>query len=87
MLIVLWEDEFNFTHKKAPEGSINLKSLSSCFCFALVSKTGPAVQVFPARTAHLQGRSFRVFWAHQIAYTNPTIFSVSVRHFGHGDCK
>lgn len=49
MLIVLWEDEFNFTHKKPPEGSINLKSLSSYFCFALVSKTGPAVQVFPTR--------------------------------------
>lgn len=87
MLIVLWEDEYNFRHKKPPEGSINLRSFSSCFCFALVSKTGPTALVLPTRTAHLQGRSFRVFWVHQDAHTSPIIFFAHVRYFGHGDCK
>lgn len=49
MLIVLWEDEYNLTHKEPPERFNKLGEFHRCFCSALVCETGPAVVSLPTR--------------------------------------
>lgn len=83
MLIVLWEDEYNSTHKKAPRRFHKFEEFLQLLllCFSIQNWSSWS------QDCSLQGRFFRVFWAHQVAHTNPIIFFVPVRYFGHGDCK